>query len=615
MPRQAQLFDSLQATTQLLDMQLGPLTAPRSQFQEGFVINGAAYNQILIFDTVNGNLLRNATNDANYQDLSPSWSADGVVLAIQGNGNGQYGIFVMNAQDSSNRQLLINGGQVPSWKPSFTSTPTATPTRTITATPTLSSTPFPDCLISTKDQKGIAFRYVPSKLRNDPLFYFNSGLITLENNFPGQWSNVTGSTAQDWIEGTQVSFTALSLITQSSSIWLKARGKNTSNKIIDGYIIYRDPFDSPSFVNLSCSETSLPGGPTATPQPPTPGPSPTPNALDWYVICTLRPGEQPPIEVRVRTDPNVNATILAILNPGSRVRRISLLTADEVISGSNIFVQIEWAPSSTGRAWVARQDSLGALIKPQREVSCPVPTATPLPTNTPQPTGTQDSSLQKASPGRFANPPGGYGSPFMSGDAPANVGSYGIHDFGTIDVMPANLEECIDTSSNALSTLCNPPNSTLGIPIFAPVGGTEYIDDGRNIILFWEISHMRNDIIPPAVVNVRREIVLAHLDGTNFKVNSSSQIQRGALLGYLCRHENRAICHIPVQSGDTDFGFVVNHLGVQVRFRDNDHYQSYAPTDQEVLGVLAIPNCIFDKWYEDHLVKRPKNPQIYAACP
>ncbi|MBZ0305313.1 MAG: hypothetical protein K8I82_04510 [Anaerolineae bacterium] len=44
--------------------------------------------------------------------------------------------------------------------------------------------------------------------------------------------------------------------------------------------------------------------------------------------------------------------------------------------------------------------------------------------------------------------------------------------------------------------------------------------------------------------------------------------------------------------------------------------QAFGATREEVLGILTIPNCIVDNWWEYHAQKKPKNPtSSVAACP
>jgi hypothetical protein len=242
---------------------------------------------------------------------------------------------------------------------------------------------------------------------------------------------------------------------------------------------------------------------------------------------------------------------------------------------------------------------------------------TPIPTLFPTPTPTPDPLIPTVSAGRFEDAPGGYQSPFENGNAPANVGSLGVHQNGTIDVMPSSLEKCIDTSRDSVSSACD-PEGQLGIPIFAPVAGYAVsVNEGTNVVIFWEAESGRTDVITGERVIVRREILLIHLDPNMNQISATGEnVRRGDLIGYLCLHANRDRCNISISS-QNDIDFAVNHLAVQIRFF-NSRGIVYAPLDSEVLGVLAIPSCIFDNWVENHLVRTPKTPgdlNTFAACP
>ena len=118
-----------------------------------------------------------------------------------------------------------------------------------------------------------------------------------------------------------------------------------------------------------------------------------------------------------------------------------------------------------------------------------------------------------------------------------------------------------------------------------------------------------------------------------WKVGDSSPVKTGELIGYMCRFTDRSTCGIALPDPNkpsSNIDFEVNHVGVEVRFHSLKDYASnhkgtsYAPDDKEVMGVLAIPGCIYDQWVEDHLHPTPKDPSSgtlkwlinwFAACP
>jgi hypothetical protein len=265
-----------------------------------------------------------------------------------------------------------------------------------------------------------------------------------------------------------------------------------------------------------------------------------------------------------------------------------------------------------------------------------------------------------ADPGRFIVD-GGYRSVFGN-SAPANVGAFGIHAKGTIDVMPAEIEGCVDTSPSSMSHVCDPING-VGLPVYAPVSSHfitfEKIRDTERVVLAGFITIVIEDEYDGDDINTdmpvrRREIFLAHIDPNTFSngdqpikfppgVNqvTISNVPPGTKIGNLCLHNNRQVCAINDSVIDTAKDvIVVNHLAVQVRFLGRRLSTGRIETDgaypTEVMGVLADPYCIFDVWKDIHLgspfspnkMKAPPHPfiqgwllspddatqNIYAAC-
>jgi hypothetical protein len=192
-----------------------------------------------------------------------------------------------------------------------------------------------------------------------------------------------------------------------------------------------------------------------------------------------------------------------------------------------------------------------------------------------------------------------------------------------------------DKSKSFLHYLCDPPltiddnpnNDYLGIPIYAMADGWIYIDSARGtLILIIDDYTIRND--SDTNIPIRREIVYTHI--TNLQVVQFDTVSKGTLLGYLCRHQYRTQCGISINADDTDISFTINHLAIQIRFWSHKGTKSTEPSNpsapryyEEILGVLAIPRCIYDDWNENHLNESPKahNTQgwpyngWYAACP
>jgi len=145
--------------------------------------------------------------------------------------------------------------------------------------------------------------------------------------------------------------------------------------------------------------------------------------------------------------------------------------------------------------------------------------------------------------------------------------------------------------------------------------------------MWWENYYNRTD--DNTNYEVRREIVLSHLNPDSVEtIGVCGNVSLGTLVGYLCRHDRRDMCGISITTDPRDFE--VNHLAFQVRF-----YGVYFEANlqkkwtegakaEELIGVLATPNCIFDEWAEDHITRQQKVPgdpgliwlvNWFAACP
>jgi hypothetical protein len=286
-----------------------------------------------------------------------------------------------------------------------------------------------------------------------------TGFTAINSNFDetgilGRWATIGGNPT-DWLVGGNVIILANSWSMDTfGTTWLGVTLINSQGTSVEGYVVLRTP-ELGELVTLYCDERTLLGynGPTPTP---TVGPPPTPNPLEWYVVCNQIPGDLPPPNfVQVRTEPSLDSSTIYTLTDGEKVVRTSLDLGlevfDQVGNQTVIFVEILWSGTSAETAWVARRNQYGDLLLPERQASCPIPTPTPAPTLTPLPTPTIDPNIPLANAGRFAVLGNGYLSPFGVNISPANVGTFGIHDNGTIDIMPQNLEKCVDTSPESVS--------------------------------------------------------------------------------------------------------------------------------------------------------------------
>ncbi|MEM9950380.1 MAG: hypothetical protein AAF846_02175, partial [Chloroflexota bacterium] len=459
------------------------------------------------------------------------------------------------------------------------------------------------------------------------VLFDGEGIVTTKYDFPDQWNVVPGGNPDDWIAGiTRTRMTATSWYQNPSdnSVWIGIQLENLTDSSvtpINGYMVQRLSSNDPDALVLSCSETSLPGyaGPPPTP---TIGPSPTPNPLYWYVICTLRPNEQPPIEVNVRNSPSSQGQIIQILGSGERVQRLSLNPNDEVNVGNGIiYVQVvnEWTNDPNTEAWVARSDSLGALLEPQRAQNCPP--LEPTPTIAP-PTSTPDPSIPLVNPGQFANQSTNGRNVVFDSVFPedlATVGNLGFHappdiiDYQynsrglILDIMPRSEERNVDTDFSYV------PNE---ITIYSPVSGALVpCDDVITLIINDEPYTFTYNQGAITVTDVRREIILSHVNpNPEFVQCDWNAVSAGDPIGTL---------DVDTDGDGPDRAPLLEHVAFQLRVINADG-QTFIPNPDELLGVItAGGRCIYDDWvnreppiaYDSLPANDPLLNERIQACP
>jgi hypothetical protein len=237
-------------------------------------------------------------------------------------------------------------------------------------------------------------------------------------------------------------------------------------------------------------------------------------------------------------------------------------------------------------------------------------------TATPQ--STFDPAMPTYDSGRFDLPD--VSSPFGE-YPPAVVGSYRFYDGKTLDLVPSELEDCVDTSPvdkqecySALQTqLLQTPQPQLvlentGIPVYAPVAGCAFLlPDTITIVLIvnceQNISFETSDGAP---IKGRREVMLTHLDPQTTKHISTSgtKVDPSEYLGSLCLMSDKASCNII-----TD---LPPYLSMKLRINTGLDY--FAATNEEILAFLAQPKCLYDQFLYSPL-NPSLNPQPLQACP
>ncbi len=215
---------------------------------------------------------------------------------------------------------------------------------------------------------------------------------------------------------------------------------------------------------------------------------------------------------------------------------------------------------------------------------------------------------------------------FDNFQSPATMGSFGRHygfdpsrgDGATIDVVPRNIELCIDTSNAANLNLCDPPIGVTSprIPIYAPVQScaiyldvednpaTTNIDENQPPTIYLRIDNTQN--CSAGANNGNRIIALSHVVQPTVPSNNRILVNAGQLLGYMCLSTEAFSSSCEVRTATTP-----THLAYQTQ------YYNGAVVEQainDVQGMLVRPYCLYDNWFYS-----PGNPQLQTTpvqgCP
>lgn len=207
---------------------------------------------------------------------------------------------------------------------------------------------------------------------------------------------------------------------------------------------------------------------------------------------------------------------------------------------------------------------------------------------------------------------------------PAVMGSFSLHvgtsggtsgevTGATIDLVPNNIELCIDTEQ-VDDNLCT--DTTSPIPFFNPIDGESYVPiftDGtiRTIQIKIPESGMlsidtNGDQQIDRQVSLERYVSITHLNPETLNLTN---LAAGAQIGEMCNGT--------AQQVETDCDLrpdAPNHVAVELRVREVDSEntielyiyltrnlaidedQAADIVEREILGLLAHPLCLFDQW-------------------
>jgi len=214
---------------------------------------------------------------------------------------------------------------------------------------------------------------------------------------------------------------------------------------------------------------------------------------------------------------------------------------------------------------------------------------------------------------------------------PAHMGTYGLHygpnptaGFGTtIDVVPVNMELCIDT--DATQTNCDPPQpptplpgtpipTPIRVPVYAPVTGCAIYNDLEEQI---EISIITDDTgalnCDFGIETYDRQIILTHITASLVPSNQRIEVFEGRQIASLCLYdEAEDLCNIQNE--------VPVHLAYQPRLWSstippNGNLGATPDIVREVIGIVVQDQCLYDIWASD-LGATPHPPSTpVTACP
>jgi hypothetical protein len=204
---------------------------------------------------------------------------------------------------------------------------------------------------------------------------------------------------------------------------------------------------------------------------------------------------------------------------------------------------------------------------------------------------------------------------FNGNQSPSTMGGCGQHvgadnpcapdpTGSTIDIVPRNIEMCIDSRSQARLVECDPryagtliPNvnpNPQRVPIYSPREGCVLFEDRSqevpSIIIRFQIGGVGN--CSDGASNADFYIVLTHVTDVPSNIPRVTSLQNrlllpaGSLVGYLClAQEARGICKVAEEN-------IPTHLAFQIQ----DYQGGYQQVPTDIRGYLARQGCLYDDW-------------------
>jgi hypothetical protein len=277
------------------------------------------------------------------------------------------------------------------------------------------------------------------------------------------------------------------------------------------------------------------------------------------------------------------------------------------ISAADRWLQVEVTHDGAGSALWAYVGIAGTVdLYGQGYAGCDA-AALPLPTPDPNLPIVAFSTAQPS----FDVPRG----PIFSGNQPpATMGNLGLHDGvqtrrpgATLDIVPANVELCIDSEINFV-----PCDSVQLIPVFSPVSGCGLLGLGQRGQL--DTIQINIDLLNGGTCGQRqsnndRVIYLTHVryqgfslaSGNSLDTNLWRPVQLGEQLGVLCN--STTATKLVIENGCNVDNANHTHLAFQLGQVSYSASGNRIQRSGDVLAFLAYPTCLYDRW-----VARPSHP-------
>jgi hypothetical protein len=279
--------------------------------------------------------------------------------------------------------------------------------------------------------------------------------------------------------------------------------------------------------------------------------------------------------------------------------------------------------------YMNKTDANGA---PVLDVEASCNTAPNLPTpEIPMPTAPPSSLVMPTMASIFGGTPGPI--------APAVMGGCFLHDgstlpcgpntsWSTIDLIPRNIELCIDTRDGTRLGQCDPDTTQApnGIPVFSPVAGCMFYTAGKNFVIEFSPTGQAylnscNGSTILAYQGSRYQVSLTHLKPFNPSLLQQwYPVSAGELIGYLCRKTEWSNSNLQCKGPASLDPLAPQHLAVHL-FEAKTGYITDVKNELpgDIRRFLAKPYCFFDRWKQSNgstpQLQTPNAGQDLYACP